>query len=371
MAIKCEVLVVGAGPAGLSAALLLSKKGFSTIVLEKNEKVGSNITEYDITEGNRICKILNELDIKPKKKSSISEWISPNYNYILRSKIEDFYFKRGSEKDTIENLLFEKINNNLISVFFKSKVDSIKIKDKEVVEVEVDKYIEKIKIKPKYVIVADGTDSDLRRKMKVETNKLAKFNGFGVIIESDKKDVIPHSKIYFNQKIAPGGYIYSGSVGKETFFCIVSDDLYDNKKSLKQHLNRILKNEIKGEFSIKNYFSGTEISGIQEAIIGNVFFIGSAALFHDPFLGYGLNYAIESSYYAAAAIENNDLEIYLKYVNKIQKKFKESFFAREIWRQADNNFFDETIKAFNEGFITYNEEINKILKFFDESQIEI
>jgi flavin-dependent dehydrogenase len=333
--------------------------------------VGSNITEYDITEGNRICKILNELDVKPKKISPISEWISPNYSYILHSKIEDFYFKRGAEKDTLENLLFEKLNKNFISVFFKSKVDSIKIKEKEVVEVEVDKYIEKIKIKPNYVIVADGADSDFRRKMNVETNKFAKFNGFGVLIESDKNDVIPHSKIYFNQKIAPGGYIYSGSVGKESFFCIVTDDIFNNKKSLKQYLNKLLKHEIKGEYTVKNYFGGTGISGIQEVIIGNVFFIGSAALFHDPFFGYGLNYAIESSYYAATAIEKNDFEIYSKYVNKIQQKFKDLFFAREIWRRADNNFFDQTIKAFNEEFITDSEVISKILKLFDESQIEI
>lgn len=371
MSIECDVLVVGAGPAGLSATLLLSNKGFSTIVLEKNENVGPKFTEYDITEGNRICEILNKLDVKPKKISPISEWISPNYSHILHSKIEDFYFKRGAEKDSLENLLFEKLNENFASVFFKSKVDSIKLKEKKVVEVKVDKHIGKIKIKPKYVIVADGIDSDFRKKMNVETNKFAKFNGFGVLIESDKNDVIPHAKIYFNQKIAPGGYIYSGSVGKETFFCIFTDDIFNNKKSRKQHLKKLLKQEMKEEFTVKNYFGGSGVSGIQEGIIGNVFFIGGAALFHDPFFGYGLNYAIESSYYATTAIEKNNFEIYSKYVNKIQQNFKNMFFAREIWRQADDNFFDQTIKAFNKELITDSKGINKILKLFDESQIEI
>jgi len=371
MSIKCDVLIIGAGPAGLSAAIILSNKGFSTIILENNEKGITNYIKYDITESKKICEILNELDVKPKKISPISEWISPNYSYILHSKIDDFYFKRGAEKDSLENLLLEKLNENFTSVFFKSKVDSIKMKEKEVVEVKVDKNIEKVKIKPKYVIVADGTDSDFRKKMNVETNKFAKFNGFGVLIEVDKNDIIPHTKIYFNQKIAPGGYIYSGSVGKETFFCIVTDDIFNNKKSLKQHLQKLLKHEIKEEFTVKNYFSGTGVSGIQEVIIGNVLFIGGAALFHDPFFGYGLNYAIESSYYAATAIEKNNFEIYLKYVKKIQQKFKDLFFAREIWRQADNNFFDQLIKAFNEEIITDNEGINNILKLFDESQIEI
>ena len=38
--IKCDVLVVGAGPAGLSAARALAKKGLKTIIIEEDEEVG-------------------------------------------------------------------------------------------------------------------------------------------------------------------------------------------------------------------------------------------------------------------------------------------------------------------------------------------
>ena len=40
MSIKCDVLIIGGGPAGLSAALFLSNESFSTIVLEKNKTCG-------------------------------------------------------------------------------------------------------------------------------------------------------------------------------------------------------------------------------------------------------------------------------------------------------------------------------------------
>jgi flavin-dependent dehydrogenase len=364
MPIKCDVLIIGAGPAGLFAALILSNKGFSTIVIEKNENGVSNYSKYDITEGTQICEILNKYEVKPKKKSLISEWVAQNYSYILHSKIEDFYFKRGSEKDSLENLLFEKLNENFASVYFKSKVDSIKLKDKEVSEVNIDRYNKKIKIKPKYVIVADGPNSDFRKKMDLKTNIFAKFNGFGILIELDKNDIIPHAKIYFNQKIAPGGYIYSGSVGKEAFFCIFTDDLFNNKNLLKQHLKNFVKKNIKEDFTVKNYFDGTGKSGIQEVIISNVLFIGGAALFYEPFLGYGLNYAIESAYFAANSIEKNDFDIYSKYAEKVQQNFKDMFFAREIWRQADNNFFKKLIKSFNGEFNTNDNNINKISKLF-------
>jgi flavin-dependent dehydrogenase len=65
MAIECDVLVVGAGPAGLSTALLLSKHDFNPVVVEKNNHGGPGHPKYDITEGNRLYEILDELGIQP------------------------------------------------------------------------------------------------------------------------------------------------------------------------------------------------------------------------------------------------------------------------------------------------------------------
>ena len=108
MSIKCDVLVVGGGPAGLSAALFLSNKSFSTIVLEKSKTCGPKHTKYDITEGNRIREIIDEIGKNTKKTSSRSEWLSPNYCHVLNSEIEDFYFKRGYGEGSLENVLLKK-----------------------------------------------------------------------------------------------------------------------------------------------------------------------------------------------------------------------------------------------------------------------
>ena len=40
MGMKCDVLVVGAGPAGLGAAITSSKKGLKTILVEKSSEIG-------------------------------------------------------------------------------------------------------------------------------------------------------------------------------------------------------------------------------------------------------------------------------------------------------------------------------------------
>ena len=46
---KYDVIIVGAGPAGLSCAETLSKSGKSVLVLEKNYKVGPKICAGALT----------------------------------------------------------------------------------------------------------------------------------------------------------------------------------------------------------------------------------------------------------------------------------------------------------------------------------
>ena len=363
---ECDVLVVGAGPAGLSAALLLSKKGISTIVLERNKSPGSQQTSYDITEGSRIHDILNEMGIKPLKTSPISEWFSPNYNFILDSKIEDYYFKRGPEKDSIENVLFDKLPKKNVDVLFESHIDTLEIKKKQVTEVTTRTVHEKITVKPTYIISADGAESDLRNRLKIETEVYATFRGFGIVVESKKQDDIPHAKIYFDKQLAPGGYIYSGSVDNRSFFCVVTDDMFSKKIKLRENLEKFLEKKIKRKITAKTYFDGIGISGIHTNQVKNVLFVGGSALFYDPFLGYGLNYAIESGYYAAFAIIKNNIDEYKKYVKEIQKEIKGRCEAREIWRKADNIFFDRLIKALHGEYNPKDKEIIKIFDLFSE-----
>jgi len=366
MVVKCDVLVVGAGPAGLTAAALLSKNGYSTIVLENKKTGGPQHTSYDITEGTRIKKILKKIEVKPLKISSKSEWFSPNYQYMLKSTIEDYYFKRGPDKDSLEKSLMKKIQGNNVEFFFRSNISSFRLKGKKVVTVTVDSPHETFTFKPRYIIGADGPTSDLRKKLNVETKMLATFRGFGVLVETKKKEMIPHAKIYFDKKLAPGGYIYSGSVGKDTFYCTVIDDVFFKKTNLAKNLDYFLENRLRKKFTIKNKFNGIGISGIQNSKIGNILFIGGAALFYDPFFGYGLNYAIESAYIAVNAINTDDLQIYTEYTKRIQKELKDIFVSREIWRKADNMFFDKLIEAFKGNYNTKDKQINRILTLFAE-----
>ena len=361
--IKCDVLVVGGGPAGLTAAYFLSKKGLSTIVIDKQKSLGRINSEYDITEGSRIKHILDKIKIKPNKISNKSEWFSQNNSFLLESKIEDYYFKRGPDKDSIENILKQKILKN-IEILTNSNIKSIHKKKDKILSVLIEGLEEEIR--PNYVIAADGTNSYIRTKMKMKSKKLVKIKGLGILAKTKDSNTFPHAKIYFDYKIAPGGYTYLGSVGKEIFFCVVIDSLFSDKISLKSSLDKFRYKYVKNNMDIINYFEGAGISGIQPTIVGNVIFVGAAAMLHDPFFGYGLNYSLESSYYATDSIINNNLDVYREYTKKLHQNLNYIYEARKILRKADNDFFDKLIQAFNGNIDEKDERLLKILETFGE-----
>jgi len=367
MKIECDVLVVGAGPAGLTAAFFLSKNGISTMVLERNKSPGLKKTSYDITEGSRIHNILNEMMIKPQKISNVSEWFSPNNRFLLYSKIEDYYFKRGPEGDSLENILTNRVQNHGVKLLLNSKIQTIKIKKNRVESVQIIMNKEKKELKPDFIIAADGPESTLRKKLHVTIKKLAVFQGYGIIGKIMKKNIYPHAKIYFDERIAPGGYVYSGSVANEVFFCVVTDKKCLKNISLKEKLTYFLKKNIDCKYTINNYFSGSGTAGLQTTVVGNVLFIGSAAGFYDTFLGYGLNYAIESANVAVDALKKDNIQIYEKYSKTLQTELKDRYVAREIWRKADNSFFDSLLNAFDGQYDGKDKKINKLLKLFDEN----
>ena len=98
----------------------------------------------------------------------------------------------------------------------------------------------------------------------------------------------------------------------------------------------------------------------------NTFFIGSSALLNDPFLGYGLNYAIQSAYYASKAIISQKQSIYQNYLKQVQKEFSNLLDLRKIWRKARNPFFDELLQVLNGEKEADKKDIQKILAYFQD-----
>lgn len=79
-----DIIIIGAGPNGLSAASYLSKSGKKVLVVEKNEKVGG-LAEYADSGSGLSKKIINQLGLKinTKKKSSFITSLNDNFNHTV------------------------------------------------------------------------------------------------------------------------------------------------------------------------------------------------------------------------------------------------------------------------------------------------
>jgi len=101
---ECDVLVVGAGPAGSVAALYSSKQGLNTVLIERNNKIGAHTdTRIDSSPDFGLTEIIKEMELKTENLVYKSKWHSPSgRSFILHSKIGEYYFKRGSAPKSFE-----------------------------------------------------------------------------------------------------------------------------------------------------------------------------------------------------------------------------------------------------------------------------
>jgi predicted Rossmann fold flavoprotein len=161
-----KVIVIGAGPAGMMAAITASKSNNNVVLLEGNEKIGKKL----FITGKGRCNVTNIKDI-----SEFFEYIPGNphflYSALYTYTNEDtmnFFESQGiklkaerggrvfplSDKssDIIKGLSNELIKNN-VEVKFNSKVTDIKFKDNKIESVEINNIHN---IKGDYFIIATG-----------------------------------------------------------------------------------------------------------------------------------------------------------------------------------------------------------------------
>ncbi len=161
-----KVIVIGAGPAGMMAAITASKSNNNVVLLEGNEKIGKKL----FITGKGRCNVTNIKDI-----SEFFDYIPGNphflYSALYTYTNEDtmnFFESQGiklkaerggrvfplSDKssDIIKGLSNE-LNKNNVEVKFNSKVTDIKFKDNKIESIEINNIHN---IKGDYFIIATG-----------------------------------------------------------------------------------------------------------------------------------------------------------------------------------------------------------------------
>ncbi|MFH1256696.1 MAG: NAD(P)/FAD-dependent oxidoreductase [Candidatus Diapherotrites archaeon] len=322
--------IIGAGPAGLSAAITLAREGYKVDVFEQTSMVGGHT-------GNNIQAMRNygpdkdilgrfkkEASIDLKHVNSIYKIVkfSPSHRFdeiYSKDKPLFYTFKRGVEHDSLENQLAEQARSSGVNILLGTKANV------------VDGHV-----------VACGSKFGPSGR------------GFGALYENSDFD---EEKIvfFFGNKYVPHGYAYIAPFGKKQVTIAITSFVRSDFAHMEKNFNQFVANDevvkkIIGEAYELNRFSGYgHINIPHTAVHKHKYFVGGAAGFVDPARGFGIKYAIISGLLAAKAIVG------------------ESDYD-DLWK---NDFKNELLEGFNRRMLLNNLKIKDYEKFVEGKKISI
>lgn len=276
--LECDVLVVGAGPAGSSTALFAAKHGLKTILIEEHPEVGFPVQCAEAIGSSLIPK----LPIKIPKKQL--KWVidgmylwADGIAVIKKGGVWSGYSINRHEWDSWLATLACREGVKLLT---NSKLETLTFeKNHFITEAYVNSNGRQLQIIPKFLVAADGVDSTILDLLKVREK-----NAIGYVRSFEMKNIDLHyptlDQIYFGD-FAPHAYAYifplsrsKANVGVGTIYGEKRlDDLFEKFFQLdlvKKQVTRAKKVvEKSGRAPIKPLSKKTTY--------GNIFLVGDAA----------------------------------------------------------------------------------------------
>ncbi len=298
-----QIKILGAGPAGLSAAINLAKAGYKVDVFEKNSDVGMRF-HGDLqglenwSETKNVVQDFKDMGIKINFDCDpFSKVILSNGDSMAETHLDKpmFYLvKRGSMYQSLDQGLKRQALAEGVRIHFGRRLD----------ESEAD-------------IVGAGP----RLKEVAAVDK-------GIIFKTSMKDM---AISLVNDKAAYKGYSYLLVTKGYGCMCTVLFDKFSQVKTCfgdtKNMFNRMLKLDIQDP---------KEVGGVESFSIKNVFrkgktlYVGEAAGLQDLLWGFGIRTAVTSGFLAAkSVIEELNYEELVK--KRFSRKLKASLVNRFLW----------------------------------------
>lgn len=276
-----EIHIIGAGPAGLTAAITLARAGLNPVVFEQAHDVGTRFTgdfqglenwsgEPDVIEFIASLGIEVEFLHAPYKEGV---FFGPDQKeYPVRTHRNWFYLvERGRREASLDQSLKRQALQAGAEIRFGHKIEQASAET---------------------VIVATGP-------------RAADAIARGVVFNTTHPDGCYG---FLDDRIAPRAYAYLlVHGGKATFATCLMDD-FRNAQMYFERALETLRQTINPEIRDPHVFGGYINFGVHPSWIRNDRFydVGERAGFQDALWGFGLRYAVHSGYLAAQAIIKNE-----------------------------------------------------------------
>ena len=341
MLIETDVLVIGSGPAGSSAAKHAALNGADVILLDKKSEIG---TPKRCAEG--VSKDgLRKLNIEPSSRwvtkelsgvrmiapNGTSVWLNeekvklPEAGYILERKVFDKHMAMDAARAGAK-------------IMIKTLATGLR-RDGEYLIVTCETMGEKFEIKARIVIGADGPESRVGRWAGLKTTlKPKNMESCAQFEMANVKMPDPNSIEFYFGSVAPGGYAWIFPKGDDIANVGLGILTTETDKSAYEHLLLFVENNpaTKNAQPVEINIGGDPVGGmLKKLVTDNFMLVGDAASQVNPLTGGGIISAMEAGLYAgevaAAAVKEGNYSS--KFLNRYQDRCKENIeekFKRDL-----------------------------------------
>ncbi len=298
MSMKCDVVVVGAGPGGSMAAKAAAQAGLNVVMLEKRQEIGDPVRCAEGVGKWALCQM-----VKPEP-----EWIAaevkgariyaPDGTSIVMS--ED---KAGAEVGyVLERKIFDRALAMQAAqagakVMVKTRALGLQKKDGVPCGVSAMRAGESLQIDAPIIIGADGVESKVGRWAGIDTTlRLQDIETCAQFLVQDQAIDDEYTEFFLGNSIAPAGYAWSFPKGEK--LANVGLEILGSR-SKPGEATRLLKEFVKTHYPggkvLEMVVGGDPCTGpIESATADGVMLVGDAARQSDPLTGGGILSAMQA-----------------------------------------------------------------------------
>ena len=278
MSVKCDVLVIGAGPAGLSAGRAAAKNGLKTIIVEEDKEIGVPVQCAEAI-GEYLFPFM-PLDIPQNQLIWKTKGMYLWADGLAISKKGVMWAGYSVNRKNWDNWLALEARNEGAQLLLNTCLKNIEYNTNfEVEKAIVFKDNKEFAIKPKYIVAADGVNSTVINCLGVkEQYSLGHVKSF----EMENLNLkYPRYEQMFFGNFAPGAYAYifpisktSANVGIGTLKDKdIIDNLFDNFINIP-----FVQKQLSSGNTVVEKSGDAPIRNLSKKIVyGNIFLVGDSA----------------------------------------------------------------------------------------------